>query len=121
LQILTSKNGNLVLEELFGAMGFVSADPTLSSCSNPPQISVAGAGKTYLVYADLQVLVCWPHITPPSSFPNLPSLEIRASKNDVRSYVDAQIRMSTDLSKHVQRRPDLQEEIHSHISYVDGM
>ncbi|KAJ7806521.1 hypothetical protein B0H14DRAFT_1566647 [Mycena olivaceomarginata] len=83
---------------------------------------IPGAGKTYLVYADLQVLVCWPHITPPSSFPNLHSLEIRASENDVRSYVDAQIQMSTDLSKHVQRRPDLREEIHSHISCViDGM
>jgi hypothetical protein len=63
-----------------------------------------------------------PHITPPSSFPNLHSLEIRASKNDVRSYVDARIQSSTRLSKHVQRCPDLREQIHSHITcIVDGM
>jgi hypothetical protein len=63
-----------------------------------------------------------PNIIPEASLPNLNALEIRADDNDVRRYVDAQIRMSPRLSKHVQSRPGLREEIHSKITdNVDGM
>jgi hypothetical protein len=63
-----------------------------------------------------------PHITPNSSLPGLTSLEIRATEEDVRKYVDAQIQRSSRLSKHVKTRPELQDEIHSKITTsVDGM
>jgi hypothetical protein len=63
-----------------------------------------------------------PHITPDSSLPNLDTLEIRANEDDLRRYVDAQIQMSRRLTKHVQTRVNLREEIHSNITCsVDGM
>jgi chromatin segregation and condensation protein Rec8/ScpA/Scc1 (kleisin family) len=63
-----------------------------------------------------------PHITPDASLPNLSSLEIRANEDDVHRYVDAKIQMSSRLSKHVQNRANLREEIHSNITHtVDGM
>ncbi|KAJ7336849.1 hypothetical protein DFH08DRAFT_749112, partial [Mycena albidolilacea] len=63
-----------------------------------------------------------PHITPESFLPNLSTLEICASKEDIERYVDAQIQISSRLSKHVQIRPDLQEQIHLGITCaVDGM
>ncbi|KAJ6536872.1 hypothetical protein B0H19DRAFT_1003807, partial [Mycena capillaripes] len=63
-----------------------------------------------------------PHITPDASLPNLSSLEIRATEHDVRRYVDEQIRISSRLSKHVETRPDLREEIHLKVTTnVDGM
>ncbi|KAJ6536855.1 hypothetical protein B0H19DRAFT_1003798, partial [Mycena capillaripes] len=63
-----------------------------------------------------------PHITPDVFLPNLSTLEICASEDDVRRYVDEQIRISSRLSKHVQTRPDLREEIHLKITInVDGM
>ncbi|KAJ7328855.1 ankyrin repeat-containing domain protein [Mycena albidolilacea] len=63
-----------------------------------------------------------PHITPDVSLPNLSTLEIRATEHDVRRYVNEQIRISSRLSKHVQTRADLREEIHSKITAnVDGM
>ncbi|KAJ7028112.1 ankyrin repeat domain-containing protein [Mycena alexandri] len=63
-----------------------------------------------------------PHITPDSALPNPATVEIRANEDDVGRYVDAQIRRSPRLSKHVQSRINLREEIHSAItSTVDGM
>ncbi|KAJ6574297.1 hypothetical protein B0H19DRAFT_985951, partial [Mycena capillaripes] len=63
-----------------------------------------------------------PHIAPDSSLPNSDILEIRANKEDIRRYVNAQIHRSLYLKKHVQKRDDLQEEIHSKITgAVDGM
>ncbi|KAJ7328859.1 ankyrin repeat-containing domain protein [Mycena albidolilacea] len=63
-----------------------------------------------------------PHITPDVSLPNLSTLEIHATEHDVRRYVDEQIRISSRLSKHVQTRADLREEIHLKITAnVDGM
>jgi hypothetical protein len=63
-----------------------------------------------------------PHITPDSSLLNLATLEIRANVDDVGRYVDAQIRMSSRLSGHIQNAPELREGIRSKISRtVDGM
>jgi hypothetical protein len=63
-----------------------------------------------------------PHIAPDSTLPNPDILEIRANEEDIRRYVDAQIHRSLRLKKHVQKRADLQEEIHSKITgAVDGM
>ncbi|KAJ7278126.1 hypothetical protein C8J57DRAFT_161331 [Mycena rebaudengoi] len=63
-----------------------------------------------------------PHITPEMFFPNTPALEIRATEEDIRRYLDAQIRNSFRLSKHVQSRPELHQEIENEIiGNVDGM
>lgn len=63
-----------------------------------------------------------PHIIPDASLPNLSAVEIRATEEDLRQYVDAQIRMSSRLSMHVQSQADLREEIHAKITgTVDGM
>jgi hypothetical protein len=63
-----------------------------------------------------------PHISPNGSLPNLGALEIRANEGDLQRYVDAQIQISSRLSKHIQTRADLQEEIHSRVTRaVDGM
>ncbi|KAJ7278151.1 hypothetical protein C8J57DRAFT_1465375 [Mycena rebaudengoi] len=63
-----------------------------------------------------------PHITPEMFFPNTPALEIRATEEDIRRYLDAQIQNSFRLSKHVQSRPELHQEIEDQIiSNVDGM
>ncbi|KAJ6541357.1 hypothetical protein B0H19DRAFT_852133, partial [Mycena capillaripes] len=63
-----------------------------------------------------------PHLTPDSSLPNLNTIEICANEGDLRRYVDAQIRMSAHLTKHVQTQVNLRDEIHSKITCtVDGM
>jgi Cdc6-like AAA superfamily ATPase len=63
-----------------------------------------------------------PHITVDSSLPNPNTLEIRATENDIRRYVDAQIKLSLRLKKLVQTRADLREEIHSAVTRnMDGM
>ncbi|KAJ6564609.1 ankyrin repeat-containing domain protein [Mycena capillaripes] len=58
-----------------------------------------------------------------SSLPKLEILEIHANDDDLRKYVHAQIQISPRLSKHVQKRPELREEIDAKISgrTVDGM
>jgi Cdc6-like AAA superfamily ATPase len=68
------------------------------------------------------MITCRPHIMAHSCFPNAFSLEIHASEDDIRRYVDAQIQMSSRLSRHVRFSPELQEEIHCNIMHtVDGM
>lgn len=63
-----------------------------------------------------------PHITPDASLPDLHTLEIRANEDDVRGYLDAQIAVSPRLSKHIERRPELREEIHLGIGRtLEGM
>jgi chromatin segregation and condensation protein Rec8/ScpA/Scc1 (kleisin family) len=63
-----------------------------------------------------------PHIHPNGSLPNLEALEIRANEDDIRRYVEGQIKKSSWLSKHIQTRADLQGEILSTIIHaVDGM
>ncbi|KAJ7336936.1 ankyrin repeat-containing domain protein [Mycena albidolilacea] len=63
-----------------------------------------------------------PNITPYASLPNLKAVDIHATEEDLRTYVDAEIQSSRRLSRHVQTRPELQDEIHSKISCIaDGM
>ncbi|KAF7359830.1 Arp, Ankyrin repeat protein [Mycena venus] len=64
-----------------------------------------------------------PHITPkPSSFPNVKTLDFQAAPEDIRGYINAQIKSSPRLSKHIQKKPMLQEEIHEKITdAVAGM
>ncbi|KAJ7238153.1 hypothetical protein C8J57DRAFT_1566206 [Mycena rebaudengoi] len=68
------------------------------------------------------MLTSRPHIAPDTFFPSLQALEIRATEADVRRYIIEQIQASTRLSKHVQSRPELHQEIETKImGNVDGM
>ncbi|KAJ7202001.1 hypothetical protein B0H12DRAFT_1063368 [Mycena haematopus] len=64
-----------------------------------------------------------PHVSTSPSLLNVETLEIGAMPEDIQKFVDAQINSSPRLSKHVQRQPKLQEDIHSKINSesVDGM
>jgi hypothetical protein len=63
-----------------------------------------------------------PNISPESSFPELKILDIQAALEDIQGYIDAQIKLSPRLSKHVQKQPKLREEIHAKITdAADGM
>ncbi|KAJ7130172.1 hypothetical protein C8R44DRAFT_774980 [Mycena epipterygia] len=68
------------------------------------------------------MLTSRPHIDLGGSFSNFEALQIRAREDDVRLYIDTQILKSSRLSKHVNTRPELRDEIHSKIiGSVDGM
>ncbi|KAJ6467478.1 hypothetical protein DFH09DRAFT_832865, partial [Mycena vulgaris] len=119
--------------------------PSLDEMRDVLRSEIAGSAKVYIVIdavdeypedsrrillgslavmgsAVNMMLTSRPHITPDTSLPNLKALELRANDDDVRKYLDAHIQMSSRLSKHVQTRPELREEIHSKIrSSVDGM
>ncbi|KAJ7218722.1 ankyrin repeat-containing domain protein [Mycena rebaudengoi] len=68
------------------------------------------------------LLTSRPNIAPETFFPTASVLEIHAREEDIRCYIDAHIRTSSRLSKHVQARPELRAEIESKIiGNVDGM
>ncbi|KAJ7444177.1 ankyrin repeat domain-containing protein [Mycena latifolia] len=63
-----------------------------------------------------------PHINLDAQFPNMKTIEIHATEEDIRKYLDTQIQNSVRLSKHVRTRPELQDEIQSKIlGNVKGM
>jgi hypothetical protein len=68
------------------------------------------------------MLTSRPHLVLDDSLTIHETLEIRAREDDIQKYVDAQIGLSSRLSKHVGTRPELRGEIQSKISgTVDGM
>ncbi|KAJ7794721.1 ankyrin repeat-containing domain protein [Mycena olivaceomarginata] len=68
------------------------------------------------------MLTSRPHIQVDDIIPNTETLEIRAKEDDIRRYIRAQISPPSRLSKHVTRRPSLQEEIETAITQrSDGM
>ncbi|KAJ7223968.1 ankyrin repeat domain-containing protein [Mycena rebaudengoi] len=69
------------------------------------------------------MLTSRPHVTlNPTLFPKMHTLEIRATEDDIRRYVDGHIQMSPRLLRHVQSRPELHQEIETKIlSNVEGM
>jgi hypothetical protein len=64
-----------------------------------------------------------PHVPVGPTLPNVETLEIGAMPEDIQNFVNAQIDSLPRLSKHVQGKPSLREDIHSKISSksVDGM
>ncbi|KAF7335742.1 Ankyrin repeat domain containing protein [Mycena venus] len=67
------------------------------------------------------MLTSRPHIDV-AGFSSPDSLEIRASENDIRQYVQAQIAQSPRLDDHIRKRPDLLAEIETRvISGSEGM
>ncbi|KAJ7443730.1 ankyrin repeat-containing domain protein [Mycena latifolia] len=68
------------------------------------------------------MLTSRPHVTLDDLFSDMSGLEISATEDDIRQYVDKQIQKSPRLCKHVQTRPELHDEIKSKItSNADGM
>ncbi|KAJ7117088.1 hypothetical protein C8R44DRAFT_674381 [Mycena epipterygia] len=69
------------------------------------------------------MLTSRPHIDPDSAgLPDLQLVEIHATENDMQQYIATQISKSTRLSKHIQTRPELSDEIRSKIlNNVNGM
>ncbi|KAJ7483655.1 ankyrin repeat domain-containing protein [Mycena latifolia] len=57
-----------------------------------------------------------PHINLDFQLPNLKTIEICATEEDIHKYVDAQIQNSVRLSKHIHTRPELCNEIQAKIS-----
>ncbi|KAJ7730975.1 ankyrin repeat-containing domain protein [Mycena maculata] len=63
-----------------------------------------------------------PHINLVGFFPDLQTVKIRATEDDICRYVDTEILRSQRLLKHVKARPELRNEIRSRvISSADGM
>ncbi|KAJ7476778.1 ankyrin repeat domain-containing protein [Mycena latifolia] len=56
-----------------------------------------------------------PRINLDAQFPNMRTIEIHATEEDIHKYLDAQIQNSARLSKHVHTRPELQDEIQANI------
>ncbi|KAJ7453166.1 hypothetical protein FB451DRAFT_1565719 [Mycena latifolia] len=68
------------------------------------------------------MLTSRPHLNIKQVIGNLETLEIFATEDDIRRHVDAEILKSSHLSKHIENRPDLREEIHEVIvRRSDGM
>ncbi|KAJ6563714.1 hypothetical protein DFH09DRAFT_1364088 [Mycena vulgaris] len=68
------------------------------------------------------MLTSRPHITVKHIFPKLETLDIRATEDDIRRHVDAEILRSSRLSRHIERSPGLREEIEATIvRRSDGM
>ncbi|KAJ7706667.1 ankyrin repeat-containing domain protein [Mycena rosella] len=68
------------------------------------------------------MLTSRPHINIHTTFESVQILEIRATADDVRHYVDEQISKSSRLSSHIKSQPYLREEIETHIvGRSDGM
>ncbi|KAJ7695371.1 ankyrin repeat-containing domain protein [Mycena rosella] len=66
------------------------------------------------------ILTSRPHIS--SFFPGAQILEIRATEEDIRCYVEKQIQGSVRLSKHIATRPEFREEIKTKlVRNADGM
>ncbi|KAJ7444220.1 ankyrin repeat domain-containing protein [Mycena latifolia] len=61
-----------------------------------------------------------PHINLDAQFPNMRTIEIHATEEDIHKYLDTQIQNSVRLSKHVQTRPELQDEIQANIGEKSG-
>ncbi|KAJ7879052.1 ankyrin repeat-containing domain protein [Mycena olivaceomarginata] len=68
------------------------------------------------------MLTSRPHITIKHVIADSEALEIRATEDDIRRYVNAQISKSVRLCNHISNRPELREEIETNIvQRSDGM
>ncbi|KAJ7435625.1 ankyrin repeat-containing domain protein [Mycena latifolia] len=56
-----------------------------------------------------------PHINLDPQFPNMRTIEIHATEEDIHKYLDTQIQKSVRLSKHIHTRPELCNEIQAKI------
>jgi hypothetical protein len=63
-----------------------------------------------------------PHINIKHTISNFETIEIRAAKDDIRQYLDGQIKKSQRLSRHVRSAPDVRQALESRIvEGSDGM
>ncbi|KAJ7697630.1 ankyrin repeat-containing domain protein [Mycena rosella] len=85
-------------------------------CS-PPALSGLGLNVNLLLTARPRIGI--DHVVATA---DIETLEIRATEDDVRQHIEAQVLKSSRLSKHIQNFPDLREEIEREIvQHSDGM
>ncbi|KAJ7836267.1 hypothetical protein B0H14DRAFT_1125710 [Mycena olivaceomarginata] len=146
-QLVTGKALSPEVVELYTQHHRQGIRPSIQEVSNVLKLAMAQEEKLYLVVDALDeypedyckvLLKCLsgailgstvnlmitsrPHITVDASFPEVQIVEIHATEDDIRKYVDFQITESSRLSRHVQTRPELGEEIKSRIiDNVQGM
>ena len=144
-QLVFGRDVSSLAKNLYQRHHEKGTSPMLDEVFDVLQSAIAEFSKVYLVidavdeYPEIQrqillnylakmnptvnlMITSRPHVTPYSSIPNRDILEIRASEDDVRRYVDAQICIFPRLSKHCESRANLRDEIHSAITCgVDGM
>jgi hypothetical protein len=143
-QLVLDKDVAIFAKKLYQRHREKRTTPSLEEVFDVLHSSFAGLSKVYIIvdaideYPEVQrrillkylaamgpsinlMVTSRPHIYSP--LPNLETLDIRATREDIRAYVDAQIDFWPRLSKHVQSQPELREDIHSKISSrtVDGM
>ncbi|KAJ6496280.1 ankyrin repeat-containing domain protein [Mycena sanguinolenta] len=64
------------------------------------------------------MLTSRPHVDIKHAISDLETIEIRAAENDIREYLEAQIRKSPRLSRHVRSAPDIRQALET--SIVEG-
>ncbi|KAJ7914573.1 hypothetical protein B0H13DRAFT_2460481 [Mycena leptocephala] len=68
------------------------------------------------------MLTSRPHISIDHLISNIKTLDVRASEEDIRMYLEGQIQESSRLSRHIQKSPTLRESIEEKIvKHIDGM
>ncbi|KAJ7108042.1 ankyrin repeat-containing domain protein [Mycena crocata] len=146
-QLMVDKCISPVVHDLYRHHRAREMRPTLDEISNLLTSAIREYSKTYLVLDALDeypedrrnillrcletlgptvhvMITSRPHISTlhPFQVHDLQIVEIRATDNDIRQYLDMHIDQSSRLSRHVQTRPELREEIRSTIiGNVDGM
>ncbi|KAJ7080218.1 hypothetical protein B0H15DRAFT_997588, partial [Mycena belliarum] len=120
--------------------------PSVQEIANILQILIAQRSRVYLVvdvldeYPEQQrwallkqlsmllgpttrlMITSRPHVEFHNIFPNLSAVGIQATDEDILSYIEKQIELAPRLSTHIQRQPNLDDEIKSCImSKVHGM
>jgi hypothetical protein len=145
-QLVLGRDIGSIAENLYKQHQEKGTAPSLEEVFNVLRSSLEGFSKVFIIidamdeYPELQreillqnlaamgsnmnlIITSRPNVSPePFSFSNLETLDIHAAPEDIRGYIDAQIKLSLHLSKYIQKKPVLQEEIHAKITdTVDGM
>jgi hypothetical protein len=145
-QLVLNRDTGSIAENLYKQHQEKCTAPSLEEVVDVLRSSITGFSKVFIVidamdeYPEFQqgillqnlvairnnvnlMITSRPNISlEPFSFPNLETLDIQAAAEDIQGYIDAQIKLSPALSKHVQKDPMLKSKIHTTIiDTVDGM
>jgi hypothetical protein len=145
-QLVHGRDLSSVAKDLYKQHQEKGTAPSLEEVVNVLRSSITELSKVYIIndamdeYPEIQreillqhlaeigsnvnlMITSRPNISPePSSFPNLERLDVQAAQEDIQAYINAQIKLSPRLSKHIQKKPVLREQIHAKITdTVAGM
>ncbi|KAJ7763625.1 hypothetical protein DFH07DRAFT_693959, partial [Mycena maculata] len=144
-QVVVDKTISSLAQKLHERHSKKRTQPKLDEVSEVLRLAVAEWGRVYIVVDALDeypedernmllrhliamgphvslMLTSRPHIDLGVTLPDPGLLDVRATDEDIKKYVNERIRKSSRLSMHVQTRPELPDEIESKIiSTVDGM